>query len=285
MSTQPELDRMAKALTRELGKKGLKLKPLQALALVTRMMGDSSIATKQSRTRKPQPSAVGLAFEHAVSMVFQSTGRYGMAVEALFDELDAAFALGEPEDVDRAVRHIFEAPGAPKLQPHIEAQYRLDGLHSLFDRFVMDSLRLVDRTLFEAKMLTASSPEVLFQGPLSDWREQETFDEKSAKNTVGATFEGRLTQNGPQFSFTIAIPHGTESDLEGTDQLALLVEIHEGRPCVRIAHEIYGEPSLTVFGTKTGVQARFEIEPFAPESSDDFAMQANTDVVLSLKGA
>jgi len=283
MTTQPEIDRMAKVLGRELSKQGLKLKHLQAVTLVTKMMGSSSLANRSTRGRKQHLDAFALATDHATTLMFQSTGRYGTNIDVLFDELDAAFALKDSEDADRAVWHIFQEPQAPRLLPHIEAQYRFEELHSLFDRFVADSLRLVDRTLFEARTLSASEPEVLFQGPMRDWRVQEGYPLADLPEKAKERYEGRLTRNGAQFRFTIAPVHVDEADIVDEDQLSLLIEIHEGRPCVRATSALHGEQVLTLFGTRTGTHVCFESDPLDPEPDDLFALEAHTAIVLKPK--
>ena len=283
MTTQPEIDRMAKVLARELAKQGLKLKHLQAVALVTKMVGSSSIANQVARARKQQLDAVTLATEHAVTLMFKSTGRYGPNVDILFDELEAALALQNEADAERAAWHIFQGTHAPRLLPHIEAQFRFEQLHGVFNRFVADSLRLVDRTLFEARTLAAAEPEVLFQGPMHDWRIQEGYPLADLTEKAQERYEGRLTRNGSQFRFTIAPTHVAEVDLEEADQLALLIEIHEGRPCVRATSDLYGEQVLTLFGTKTGTHVCFESDPLDPEPDDVFASEMHSAVVLKPK--
>lgn len=283
MTTQPEIDRMAKILARELSKQGLKLKHLQAVALVTKMVGSSSITSQASRTRKQQLDAMALATEHAITLMFQSTGRYGSNVDLLFDELDAAFALKDSADVEKAVWHVFQAPQAPRLLPHIEAQHRFEDLHALFNRFVSESLRLVDRTLFEARNLHSAEPEVLFQGPMRDWRVQEGYPLVELPEKAKTRYEGRLTRNGSQFRFTIAPAHVGESEIVDEDQLSLLIEIHEGRPCVRITSAVYGEQVLTIFGTRTGTHLCFENDPLDPALEDLFALEAHTAIVLKAK--
>lgn len=280
MYTQPEVSRMAKLLAREFAKLGVKLKHMQAMEIVAKIQGDRSLAAHQSRARHKQPDAMHLAKEHALSMMFASTGRYGSNADALFAELDAAFALEESGDIERAVWHIFEAAGAPVLHPHVEAVYRFDELHTVFNRHVADSLRLVDRTLFEARTMASSQPEVLFQGPMMDWRIQEGEDIRELEEAAQRRFEGRLTRSGSQFYFDIALPHASPEDIDGTDQLSLFIEINQGRPCVHVTNALYGDQAVSIFGTKDGTLLRYDTDERTSHPSDAFSKSIGAHVLL-----
>lgn len=283
MYTQPEVSRMAKLLARELAKHGVKLKHTQAMELIAKVQGDRNLAVHQARSRKPQLNAGALAKEHALSMMFASTGRYGTNADALFADIEAAFALEESRDVESAVWHIFGSDGAPKLHAHIEAMYRFDQLPSLFSQFSADALRLVDRTLFEARTLAASEPEVLFQGPMADWRVQEGEDPEEMDDKALRRFEGRLTRSGSQFYFDIALPHANPDDVTDTDQLSLFIEINNGRPCVHVTSDIYGDQAVTLFGTERGTLVRFNTEERDFHPADEFASQVGGHLLLDPK--
>jgi len=283
MYTQPEVSRMAKLLARELAKQGVKLKHTQAMEMVAKMQGDRNLAVHQSRSRKPQLDAGSLAKEHALSMLFVTTGRYGANADALFADIDAAFALEESRDVESAVWHIFGGAGAPKLHRHVEAMYRFDQLHELFMRFSADALRLVDRTMFEARTMTARDPEVLFQGPMADWRLQEGEDPAALDDNALRRFEGRLTRSGSQFYFDIAMPHASPDEVEGTDQLSLFIEINNGKPCVHVTSDLYGDQAVTIFGSDRGTVVRYNTEERDTRPSDDFSRQVGADLILDPK--
>lgn len=280
MYTQPEVSRMAKLLARELAKHGVKLKHTQAMELIAKVQGDRNLAVHQARSRKPQLNAGALAKEHALSMMFASTGRYGTNAEALFADIEAAFALEESRDVESAVWHIFGNAGAPKLHAHIEAMYRFDQLPGLFSQFSADALRLVDRTLFEARTLSASEPEVLFQGPMTDWRIQEGEDPEELGAKALRRFEGRLTRSGSQFYFDIALPHANPDDVTETDQLSLFIEINNGRPCVHVTSDLYGDQAVTIFGTERGTLLQFNTDNRNFHPSDEFSKEVGGNILL-----
>lgn len=281
MYTQPEVSRMAKALAKEFAKHNIKLTHGQAMELVARLHGSRNLATHQARARSKAPDAAALARDHAVSLMFVTTGRYGANVENFFDELEHAHALQDPTDRQRALDCVFDGRDGPVLRKHVRDEASLADLRHAFERSVAESLRLVDRTLFEARTLASGSPEVLFQGPLVDWRVQEGTPLEELPPEAQRRFEGRVARSGSQLYVDISLPHGAPEDIDGTDQLSLFIEINEGKPCVHVTNHLYGDQALTLFGSAEGVYLRFDTQTgqdFQPGSA--FAREVDAHVLV-----
>lgn len=269
MYTQPEVTRMAKALSRELGKLGVTLKHTQAMELVAKVEGSRSLAAHQAKTRGLKPDAERLAAEHAASMLFVTTGRYGADAQGLLEEIDAAYALGATEGsraVERALYAIFETAGAPQVQPHVEAMYRRDQLSELFARFKADSMRLVDRTLSESRQLAARS-EVLYQGVLVDWELVEGMPMEDLTAEQLREFAVTVRKDGAALSVEVALPHSAPGDLDGTDQLRVSIEVNKGKPCAHLSSEVYDDVHLSAFGAAEGLLLRYDEAPEPAMSS------------------
>lgn len=282
MQTQPEISRDAKALTAALKTLGVALKHTQAMEVVARMHGARNLATLQAGSRF-KPDVATLAREHAISQMFAATGRYGLDVDVLFGEIEAAYRLESSRDTEQALFHVFETVGAPVLLPHIRDTYRVDQLQEVFARFFSDAARLVERTLVDTKALAAKAPDLLYRGYMEDWRIQEGTPAEELEEEAQRRFDVKLTRSGSQFYMDIALPHASPEDLEGTDQLTLMVEVNEGKPCVHLSNQMYGDCALTVFGAGKGLYVRYNVEPGSLATPNDaFAtrVQCQTGVLI-----
>lgn len=269
MPLQSDIPTQARTLRKELDKLGVKIKPSQARAIATKVWAGRDLQTDAPRSR--QPDARLLAQDHAVSQMFSSLGRYGNNPWSFFDELDAAYALADPNDTKQALIHLFDTMGAPVLLPHVIARNGYADLRGVFQALVDDALRLIQRTLCDSKALLETNPHTLFVGPLHDWRSHEGVPVEFLEDPAQRHFEGRIERNGSQFFIDIATPSLTGAHNQGGDQLSLLVEIRHGRPCVHVSSQIHEDPELSVFGTTEGAYVCLNKPHQVPSPEAEFA--------------
>ena len=72
--------------------------------------------------------------------------------------------------------------------------------------------------------------EDLFEGKLVDWQDHPAPRTEDVKE-----WQASLTRHGVQLNFNLAPPHKETKELDGRDQLALWVEVNDGRPCMHIS--------------------------------------------------
>ena len=266
---KPESSAQAKILARELKALGVELKHTQALELIAKLSGDKNLHVHQAREDAPGVDVDELAREHAASLLFVSTGRYGQDYALLTKELEAAFSHANSRDIEAACYQLFEAPGALKLRRNIEYAYRRDELVELFHKTVNESKRLIERTLSARALRPASGGEVLFEGPMPDWRVGEArlakrpgFYSEDDLAELGERalrdFQVSVKKSGCQLYVDIALPHGNPEESAGSDQLSLFIEVNEGLPCVHVTNAMYGDQLVSIFGTSKGLFLRRE---------------------------
>lgn len=257
MYKSPELSARAKLLRAELAARGVTLAHAHALDIVAKLEGARNLHVAQAQSVAARPSEEALALEHAERLMFTSLGRYQGRVRELMRDIGAAFSLEYSREVEAAVADIFETEGAPVVQPHIDALHTVESLPALFERFVTESLALVLRLrTTSAAERRPGAQQVLFQGPVRDWRLEEGVDPEELDAESLRSWQASVKRNGSQLYVDIAPPHATPEEVEGADQLALFVEVNDGVPCVHISNDCYGDQVLTVYATRDGLYLR-----------------------------
>ncbi len=271
MYKSPELSSRAKLLCTELAAKGIRLGHAQALELVSKLEGARNLHVAQAQSVAARPAEQALALEHAERLMFTSLGRYAGRSQALMQDIRAAFALEYSREVEAAVADIFETEGAPVVQPHVDEFYAIERLPELFERFVAESLALVLRlrTTSPAERKPGAQ-QVLFQGPVRDWRLEEGADPRELDAEAQRSWQASVKRSGSQFYVDIAPPHAVPDDIEHADQMSLFVEVNDGVPCVHITNDCYGDQVLTVYATRDGLylrpdDSRYHITTGVPE--------------------
>lgn len=99
--------------------------------------------------------------------------------------------------------------------------------------------------------------EGIYAAALQDWQVGEV-DDAELSPEQRRTFGVRVERTPASLLIDLALPHCDVDELEGTDQLTLMVEVNNGKPCVHIAAGVTADTGLSVFGTAEGLQVRFD---------------------------
>lgn len=102
----------------------------------------------------------------------------------------------------------------------------------------------------EAAPVTA---DYLQKGMLQDWEKLGGFPPERLTERQHREFEYSLAKHGSQLFIDVCLPHSDSAEIDGTDQLSLVVEVHKGRPSVMLTNERYGDQLLRVTGTAGGL--------------------------------
>lgn len=269
MYKTPELSQMAKVLAEELGEHGVQLKHAQAMSMVARMLGARTLQVAQAH---PEYSAGvrarAVALAQASRLMFASLGRFESG-HAVIAAIRAGFALeGEhgSRAVEAAMAQLFERADSPVVSEAF-APYRLDELPQLFET-------MVERLAATLHPDAPGQVETLYCGEMLDWQVGEGTKLEELPEGHRSRFEVKVQRYGQQFLLEIARAHVQPEDIEGTDQLCLWVEINEGRPCVHLSNEVYGDMLLSVFATRDGLVLR-------PDESEPMLAQAPHGTALA----
>lgn len=254
MYKTPELTQMAKVLAEELRARGVEMKHTQAMSTVARMLGARTLQVAQSSPEYATGvRARAIALEQASRLMFESLGRFENAYD-IIGAIRAGFALEEEQGsraVEAAMAELFQRPDSPAVSEAFEP-YRLDELPELFETM----LRRLTQALLAGTDVQRTDQEILFRGPVQDWRVSEGLKLSELPEHHRTQFEVKMERRGSQFVLDMAPFHNTPDEIAGTDQLSLWVEVNDGRPCVHISNDIYGDMALTIFATKDGLVLR-----------------------------
>lgn len=271
MHKTPELSQMAKVLAEELGERGVQLKHTQAMSMVARMLGARTLQVAQAHSEySAGVRARAVALAQASRLMFASLGRFENGYDVIA-AIRAGFALADEHGsraVETAMAQLFERADSPVVSEAF-APYRLDELPQLFETMV----ERLAATLRPDAPAAPGQVETLYCGEMLDWRVSEGTKPGELPEGHRGRFEVKVQRHGQQFLLEIARAHVRPEDIEGTDQLSLWVEINEGRPCVHLTNEVYGDMLLSVFATRDGLVLRpDEGEPILARSPRDTAL-------------
>lgn len=261
MYKNPELSAQAKNLRAALGALGHAVTHAQSLELMARAQGSKTLHVAQATKAKQGLDIALLAEQQAAALMFNHLGRYAGNVRGLLESISAGFALEESEGsraVEAAMCDIFEQDDSPEVTDTFDV-FRLSELPAQFERLV---------ARLQASLVKASgapAPQghehALYRGPLLDWRVMEGEDLAELPESHRTRYELDIKRSGHQVYVDIAVPHASPDELEGTDQMSLFIEVNNGRPCVHISNDRYGDQVLTVLATRDGLYLR-------PDSTD-----------------
>lgn len=287
-----ELSSMAKALVKELQKVGTPVDHAKALEIAARMVGSRTLHVQQAAD-KPSQTLKERAWAHVERELFHNVGAWSGRLPELKAELDKIVApdfrdLSKSEQDAKALR-AWEGPlkgvqlthltaGLPvgdlpktmlgefdkalgTLKGLAQEQARVARAKSLEVARAAASLARQAKTAEEAaaaveQVFGVSSKkvtgEVLYQGIMKDWAADEGAEDLTPAQQE-ATFEVRVTRQGSQLAVDIAPPYAKPDELEKDSQLALLVEVNQGKPCVHLSNALGGDTVLSIFATKDGL--------------------------------
>ncbi len=260
MYKNPELSAQAKNLRAALQVLGHAVSHAQALELMARAQGNKTLHVAQAKKAKQGLDIGKLAEQQAADLMFDTLGRYAGNVRGLLESITAGFALEESQGsraVEAAMCDLFEQSDSPKVSDTFDA-FRLNELPRQFERLVAR----LQNSLVHAS--GAPAPEghehVLYQGPMLDWRVLEGEDLADLPEHHRTAYALDIKRSGHQVYVDIAVPHQEPDELDGTDQMSLFIEVNNGRPCVHISNDRYGDQVLTVFATRDGLYLRPDSE-------------------------
>lgn len=259
MYKNPEMSAQAKILARELNAMNTSVTHAQALELMAKTQGARTLHVLQaSKAAKETVDIATLALQQACDLMFTTLGRFEGNVQGLLDSIETAFTIiaeGGSRAVEAEVERLFGGKDAPEVS-ELYMTVRLEQLPGLF------------KTLHKRLMATLSAStgaprernSKLYSGPMLDWR-LHGMDPAGIPEEHRTPYEVDIQREGYQLYVDVSLAHEEPSELEGTDQLSLFIEVNDGRPCVHISNDRYGDQVLTVFATKDGLYLR-------PEGSD-----------------
>jgi hypothetical protein len=263
MYKNPEIIKLAKSLKSELALLGLVVSITQAIELTEKTQVSRNPLTEQAHPAADAPQTIDrnkFATNEAGQWMFAYLGRFANDVDGLIKAIANCFLHSESREVEQAVHHIFGEGDCPVLNPDIWALHRVDELPLLFAKKVSEIKGLAERLLGPGKIEPEpQGAEILFKGQILDWErvaEEENLAEKQLR-----AFEVEVKQGNSQISMDVYLPYKEMDELDGTDQMSLVIEINQGLPCVHITNSMWGDQVLSVFATKDGLYLR-------PDSSD-----------------
>lgn len=262
MYTNPELSAQAKLLRAELQARGLTLTHAQTLEVFAKSHGARTLHVAQAKTARQGVNIEQLATRQTAELMFETLGRFEGQVDGLLDAISVGFALEASQGsraVEAAMHVLFEQPDSPVVSPAFEG-LRVDELPAQF-ALVKQRLLQTLEAVTGAPRSEPESPRDVYRGPMRDWRLQEGVDTAAVPAHHQTAFEVRVQREGHQLYIDIAPPHAQPDDVQGTDQLSLFIEVNEGRPCVHVSNDCYGDQVLTLFSTRDGLYLR-------PDSQD-----------------
>lgn len=257
MYKNPELSAQSKNLRAALKDVGFEVSHAQALELMARAQGNRTLHVAQAKKARQGLNIADLALSQAASLMFETLGRYKNNVHGLLESIRAGFALEDAEGsraVEAAMCDIFEQEDSPRVSELFD-RLRVDELPSEFEQLVQ-RLQAVLVSAAGAPEPVASTEQLLYEGPMLDWRVQEGFDLAELPASQRTLYDVRVNRSGHQLYVDIAVPHQTPEDLEGTDQLSLFIEVNDGKPCVHLTNDRYGDQALTIFSVRDGLYLR-----------------------------
>ncbi len=259
MYKNPELSAQAKSLRKELATLGLLLSHAQTLELLAKSQGARTLHVANAKHNKQGVDIERLALAQASALMFESLGPYESDVRGLLDAIKAGFDLedsGGSRAVEAEMHRLFGGEGAAKVQPAFDA-HRLDELPMVFEALYRGLLQTLTSTFgVQAK----ADDGKLYRGPFLDWRVQEGTPLSELPAHQRTAFEVEVARNACQLYVDISLPHSSPEELEGTAQMSLFIEVNEGRPCVHLTNDRYGDQVLTVFATADGLYLRPDSE-------------------------
>lgn len=287
-----ELSTMAKALVKELKSMGVEVSHAKALEVSARVVGARTLHVQQAAD-KPEKSLEQRAWEHVEKVLFRNAGAWKGKMPQLKETLAQHFGprfqdLGKDEQ-DNTVWLAWEGPlkgvqftylandlPAESLSSTVQGEFdkalqTLKGLAQEQSSIALAKAQEIAKVAAGVARQAASaeeaaqrieetfrvsaesgSPQVLFDGPVLDW-EVETDVPDLTERQRQAKFEAKVTRDGSQISVDIAPAHKDPEALNDENQLALVIEINRGLPCVHLSNAVYGDIVLSVFGTKDGL--------------------------------
>lgn len=255
MYKTPELTQMAKVLAQEMTERGVTLKHTQAMATVARMLGARTLQVAQGNPDfSAGVRARALAIEQAARVMFDTLGRFEGNPYAVLAAIRAGFALETTQGsraVEQAMHKLFEQPDSPVVS-EAYATHAVNELPALFDALA----ERLAASLLAGRNRKRSDSEVLHHGSMFDYRVGEGARLDELPEGHRSQFEVKVQRHGQQLVLDVALPHVNPDDLAGTDQLSLWVEINEGRPCVHVSNDLYGDMVLSLFATRDGLVVR-----------------------------
>lgn len=257
MYTNPELSAQAKRLRSALRAAGLALSHTQAMEALAKVNGSRTLHVDQAKKCRQGVDVGELAIRQAADLVFEKLGSYEGNILGLIEAIKAAFV---PEDakgsrsVEAEIHRIFGQPDSPQVSVTF-AEFKLQEVP---EQFEITRQRL-EKTLlkqFEPPAPSVDQPQLLYKGPALDWRLSDGFSMEELPAHHRTAFEARVERSGHQLFVDISVPHSSPEQVVGTDQLTLFIEINEGRPCVHITNDRYGDQVMSVYATKDGLLIR-----------------------------
>lgn len=271
MYKKPEVSAQAKILSAQVKAQfGLHVPHQAALELVAKMYGYTSwnacAADTQVSVTRPEKGVHALALSHVMNLVFSELGPWKGKEVALLDALRSAAFESDWSEADRKARALFDlrelvqsedyALALPLLVPCIERQ-----------------VRATEALLRQTGAGSHHEPEVLANDTVYDWRFQDDGDQDSQSPDPEdrQPYMLRITRDGDQFYVDIAVPHTKPDETEGTAGLSLFIEINDGKPCVHLTNDMYGDQLLSVYGVEEGVVVRTNNAEFDRVDDHSFA--------------
>jgi len=264
MYKNPQLSSQAKQLRAALKNAGIELTHSQAMEALARCQGNRTLHVAQARKNRQGIDIAELALRQAADLVFDTLGRYEGNVLGLLSEIETIFLHEEANGsryVEERMHDIFGQPNSPRVSEAFDVFPPAD-LPKVFAR----TRRRLEQTLakqFEPAAQQATGADLLFEGPAMDWRVSDGERIQDLPEHHRALYRLKVERGGHQAFVQVTLPHNDPEDLKGTAQLGLFIEINQGRPCVHITNDVYGDQVLSVFTTEDGLLLR-------PESSDNW---------------
>lgn len=248
----------ARKLHEELAPFAQELTYTQVLEALSRAQGNRTLHVYQAK--KPVMlegrALKDTARRMASRVFFKSLGKWAGKQTELLHELDQAFAAEDEKGsrfVEARVQELTVEQGPVEVKPAFE-HLRHDEWKTEFESLAQE---LAESLAQEAGISPlGQEAETLFKGLVRDWRVDHGALKKNDPDA--APYEVTIGRNdtSQQFYVDIMRPGLKPSQLEGTPQLSLFIEVNNGVPCVHLTNEVYADQLLSIFATQDGVYLR-----------------------------
>lgn len=256
MYKKPELSQQARILAAQIKDRCEVALPHQAaLEVIARLYGYRdwhSCVADQTPVLPMLPQTVlrQKALQHVMRLVFTQLGPWAGKEDRLLDALrDAAFE----EDwslADQKARALFDLG---ELVQSDDYALRLEELVPCIERQARATEDLLKSL---ANPVEPEADRVVLNETVYDWRLAEGEDLAELPEEDRQPYQVRITRNTAQFFVDISIPHTDPEDIDGTPCLSMFIEINEGKPCVHMTNDMYGDQLLSVFAIGEGLIVR-----------------------------
>jgi hypothetical protein len=253
MYKKPELSAQARILSSQVKSRfGVTLTHQAALTVIARMNGYKDWHTcAKDLVTVPTLTVTDIrakAIQHVMGLAFRQLGCWAGKEEELLSALRDAVSEQDWHLADKKCLALFDS-GELK-QNNEDYALQLKDLVPCIERQVQATEQMLRR------LSGGSEEDVILNETVQDWRISQGESPDSLLEEDLQPFELRLSRSQAQFYVDIAVPHTGPSDTEGKPGLSLFIEINEGKPCVHVSSDIYGDALLSIFGVGDGLVVR-----------------------------